>query len=319
MLVDKYQRKIDYVRVSVTDRCNFRCIYCNPNSKFEFIPHEEILSFEEIFDFLKILIDSGVSKIRITGGEPLARKGVENLIYLINSYNSKIDLSMTTNGYFLPQMAEILKKNGLKRLNISLDTLKNEKFFQISKIDGLKNVLQGINKALEVGLKVKLNSVCIKKINDDEILQLLDFAKKIGVEIRFIEFMENRFAKNSISGIKSDEILKIISSKFDFEEICLKNGGPARNFILKDGYKFGIIDPHRDDFCDICNKIRISATGVIFPCLFFEEGKSIKEAIRAKNFILAKDILKNVLSQKPQKNMWGESKISDRAFFHTGG
>lgn len=319
MLIDKFQRKIDYVRISVTDRCNFRCLYCNPNSPFKFASHNDILSFEDMFEFVKILIDNGVTKVRITGGEPLARKGVENFVKMINSYSPDIDLAMTTNGYFLPKMCEILAKNGLKRVNISLDTLNQQKFFQITKFDGLNQVLEGIEMALKCGLKVKLNSVCIKNINDDEILDLFNFAKNLNVEIRFIEFMENKYAKNSLTGVKSDEILKKISNHFEFEEIFKKSQSPARNFILKDGYKFGIIDPHRHDFCDVCNKIRISAKGVILPCLFYEEGKSIKEAIKSKNFALAKQILDEILSQKPEKNMWGDDKISDRAFFYTGG
>ncbi len=323
MLIDGHGRVVDYLRVSITERCNFRCKYCMPDKPFEWVPHEKILSFEELFLFIKVAIDEGVKKIRITGGEPLVRKDTDKFIKMISDYASNIDLAMTTNGYFLKDFAKKLKDSGLKRINMSLDTLNKEKAFKLTGKNVLEKVISGFEEALNVGLKVKLNCVALKNFNDDELVSLLEFAKNHGCEIRFIEYMENIHAKNFLKSLKKDEILTILSNKFKFKESVKKLNSPATLFELEDGYKFGIIDPHKHDFCDTCNRIRLSAEGLLIPCLYFEDALSIKEAVRSGDIIKASEILREVLKNKPEKNRWensvNQNEISSRAFYKTGG
>ena len=215
MLIDKFARKIDYLRISVTQRCNFRCRYCMPNTPFDWVPKENILSFEEMFLFVKVAIDRGVKKIRITGGEPLVRKDLDKFIKMISDYAPNIDLALTTNGYFLKNYARALKDAGLKRINMSLDSLRPERAKFIAQRGVLYNVLEGLDAALDAGLKVKLNTVALKGLNEGELVYLLEFAREKGCEIRFIEFMENTHASN-LSGLKSNEILEILRRKFIF-------------------------------------------------------------------------------------------------------
>jgi len=317
MLVDSFNRKIDYIRVSVTSRCNFRCIYCMPNTPFDWDPRENILSYEEMFEFLKLAIDEGVKKIRLTGGEPLIRKDIDKFVKMLYSYKPSLDLALTTNGYYLSEYAKKLKEAGLKRVNISLDSLKEDVAHKIAQKDVLKKVLSGIDEAIKVGLKVKLNSVIMKGINDNEILDLLFFAKEKGVIIRFIEFMENEKAYPNIKRVSADEILKTISTKYDFIE--LEKDNSASRYFKIDNYIFGIIEPHNEDFCKSCNRIRLTAEGFLIPCLFFTQSYSIKEAIRKKDIKKAALILKDVVKNKPEKNDWVEEKVSSRAFYETGG
>lgn len=323
MLIDGHGRRVDYLRISVTERCNFRCRYCMPTTPFEWKPHNEILTYEEMFEFVKVCIDEGVTKIRVTGGEPLVRKETPEFVGMISSYAPDIDLAMTTNGYFLANFAQSLKDSGLKRVNISLDTLVPQKAEYISQKNILHKVLMGIDKALEVGLKVKLNTVALKGINDDEILHLLEFAKSKGAMIRYIEFMENSHAYGDLKGLKKDEILEIVSKKYKINVIGKTPNSPASIFEIDDGYKFGIIDPHKHDFCESCNRLRMSASGVLIPCLYYDEGQSIKEALREHDIKKAVEILRDVLKNKPEKNRWEhnmvDENISARAFYETGG
>ena len=318
MLVDKFDRVIDYIRVSVTSRCNFRCLYCMPNTPFEWEPHENILSYEEMFEFLKLAIDEGVKKIRITGGEPLLRKDLDVFIKMLHDYKPSLDLALTTNGYYLKEYAKILKNAGLKRVNMSIDSLKPEIAAKIAQKDVLNKVLEGLDEALKVGLKVKLNTVVMKEINDNEIINLLEFAKKRKVIIRFIEFMENEKAYPGIKRTDSKEILEKISKKYSFIELP-KDNSASRYYRLNDGYIFGIIEPHNEDFCKSCNRIRLTAEGFLIPCLFFTESYNIKKAIREGDIKKAAEILRDVVANKPEKNDWQEDEVSTRAFWETGG
>jgi len=318
MLIDKYDRKIDYIRVSVTSRCNFRCLYCMPNTPFDWEPHENILRYEEMFEFLKLAIDEGVEKIRLTGGEPLLRKDLDVFIKMLYDYRPSLDLALTTNGYYLPEMAKELKKAGLKRVNISLDSLKTDVANKIAQKDVLDKVLKGIDEALKVGLGVKLNTVVMEGINDGEILDLLEYAKNKNVVIRFIEFMENERAYPGLKRVDSKDILEKISKKYNFKELNRDNSA-SKYFETEDGYKFGIIEPHSDDFCKKCNRIRLTAEGFLIPCLFFTESYNIKEAIRNGDIKKASEILRDVVINKPEKNDWQEDEVSERAFWETGG
>jgi cyclic pyranopterin phosphate synthase len=289
-----------------------------PNTPFEWEPHENILRYEEMFEFLKLAIDEGVKKIRITGGEPLLRKDLDVFVKMLHDYKPELDLALTTNGYYLKEYAKKLKDAGLKRVNMSLDSLKPEVAKKIAQKDMLNKVLQGLDEALNVGLVVKLNTVVMQGINDEEILDLLEFAKKKGVIIRFIEFMENEKAYPGIKRVDSKEILEKIASKYEFEELP-KDNSASRYFKMKDGYVFGIIEPHNEDFCKKCNRIRLTAEGYLIPCLFFTESYNIKEALRKGDIKKAAEILKEVVKNKPEKNDWQDNEISDRAFYETGG
>ena len=323
MLIDGFGRKHDYLRVSVTERCNFRCQYCMPEKPFSWVPKENLLSYEDLFKFIKVGIDEGIKKVRVTGGEPLLRENLDYFIKLISDYKSDIDLALTTNGFLLPQMAQKLKDAGLKRINISLDTLSKERAEKIAKKDVLATVLEGIRKAKEVGLKIKINCVPIKNINDIDIIEVLGFCRKEGFPVRYIEFMENSFAKNSAKGLNSDEILEIISKKYkNITKVPRDTSSPAQYYKLEDGYEFGIIEPHKDDFCASCNRIRLTAEGFLIPCLYFEDAMSIKDAIRNNDIEKAAEILRLVLKNKPEKNKWSnkdDNKVSSRAFYETGG
>ncbi|ALV23843.1 molybdenum cofactor biosynthesis protein A [Campylobacter iguaniorum] len=322
MLIDSYGRVVDYLRVSVTERCNFRCRYCMPEEGIENLGHQSVLSYEEMFEFIKICLDNGVTKIRLTGGEPLVRSGIENFIAMINGYKPGLDLAMTTNGFLLAKKAQALKDAGLKRLNISLDSLDPKKANFLARKDVLEHVLEGIKTACELGFGVKLNTVALKGVNDAELVELMDFAKSCNAQIRYIEFMENSHASGELKGLRKDDILGIIRQKYNLKEITKSPNSPSSLFELEDGYKFGIIDPHKHDFCATCNRLRLSAEGLLIPCLYYEDGKSIREAMRAGDIKKACEILREVIANKPEKNKWendGKGEISSRAFYQTGG
>lgn len=321
MLIDGHGRVVDYLRVSLTERCNFRCQYCMPEKPFSWVSHEDILTYEELFLFIKVAIDEGVKKIRLTGGEPLVRPHIDVLIKMISDYDKSVDLAITSNAYLLEDMAQKLYDVGLRRVNLSLDSLKADVFQKISKIDALPKVLKGIEKAREVGLGVKINMVPLQGINDTEILDVFEYAKEKNMTIRFIEFMENSFAKDTLKGLNKYDIKKIIATKYNFESIGKDGASPASRYQLDDGYIFGIIDPHKHDFCENCNRIRLDAKGMLIPCLYFDQALSIKESLKKGNIKEASEILRTVLKNKPEKNRWNgdESETSSRAFYHTGG
>lgn len=323
MLIDGFGRKHDYLRVSVTERCNFRCQYCMPEKPFSWVPKENLLSYEDLFKFIKAAIDEGIKKVRITGGEPLLREGLDVFIKMVFDYKNDIDLALTTNGFLLPNAAQKLKDAGLKRINISLDSLNPETAKKIAQKDVLKTVLQGIQAADDAGLKIKINCVPIKGINDIDVLNVLEFCKEKGYVVRFIEFMENKHAKDGAKGLNSDEIKAIISKKYpNFKMVPRDTSSPAQYYELEDGFQFGIIEPHKDDFCAACNRIRLTAEGFLIPCLYFEDAMSIKDAVQNDRIDEAVAILKKVLAGKPEKNKWSikdDNEISTRAFYETGG
>jgi cyclic pyranopterin phosphate synthase len=322
MLIDGYGRVVDYLRISVTERCNFRCQYCMPEKPFSWVPKEKIMSYENLFKFVKIAIDNGVNKIRITGGEPLLREDLDIFIKMIHDYKKNIDLALTTNGFLLPKVAQRLKNAGLQRINISLDSLKKEVVHYIAQKDVLDTVLKGVEAACDAGLKVKINTVPMKGVNEVELLDILEYCKSRKFPIRFIEYMENSHANSNLEGFKNKELLAIIRSKYRFKKLERKDSSPAQYYELDDGYQFGIIEPYGDDFCKSCNRIRLTAEGFLIPCLYFEDAMSIKDAIEKNDINQACKILNKVLENKPEKNKWSannNSEISTRAFYETGG
>ena len=323
MLIDGFGRKHDYLRVSVTERCNFRCQYCMPEKPFSWVPKENLLSYEDLFKFIKVSIDEGITKVRITGGEPLLREGLDQFIKMIYDYKNDLDLALTTNGFLLPKVAQKLKDAGLKRINISLDSMTAATAAKIAQKDVLETVLEGIQAADDAGLKIKINCVPIKGINDVDVIEVLDFCKSKGYTVRFIEFMENQHAKDGAKGLNSDEIKAIVAQKYpNFKAVPRDTSSPAQYYELEDGFQFGIIEPHKDDFCAACNRIRLTAEGFLIPCLYFEDEMSIKDAIQSNNIDEAAAILKKVLAGKPEKNKWSskdDNEVSSRAFYQTGG
>lgn len=320
MLRDRFNREVTYLRVSVTERCNFRCRYCMSEKPFSWVPKEQLLSYEELFEFIKIAIDSGIRKIRLTGGEPTTRDNLDELVGMIHTYDPSVDIGLTTNGFLLPAQADKLKKAGLHRVNISLDSLERETLNYIAQKDVLQQVLFGIDAAIKAGLSVKINSVIIRGINDHEILSLFEFAKRIGAQIRYIEYMENSHASNALQGLRSEEIINVLGQSYPFSPIE-KGTGPANLYETSEGYRFGTIEPHRHDFCATCDRLRLTAEGDLIGCLFFEGAQSIKEAIRDNNTIKVAQILEEVVYNKPEKNFWGAEnfEVSSRAFYRTGG
>lgn len=317
MLIDGFGRMIDYLRISVTKNCNFRCKYCMPNTPYEL--YEDLIPLESMLGFLKVAIDLGIKKIRITGGEPLLRKDLSEFIKGIYDYNKNIEIVLTTNGFLLHKYARAFKEAGLRRINVSLDSLKAERVRFISKTDGLETILKGLDEAKSVGLGVKLNMVPLKGVNDDEILTLLDFARENKFLLRYIEYMENSFAHSEIRGLRSDEILNIIKAKYLFKRLQKDNLGPAKIYELEDSSVFGIIAPHNDDFCVSCNRIRLTAEGVLCPCLYFQDSINAREAIESGDKEAMRQILIQAVTNKPEKNKWQNNEHSSRAFYQTGG
>jgi len=321
MLIDGFGRKVNYLRISVTERCNFRCQYCMPEKPFSWVPRENLLSFEELFSFVRVAIDEGIDKIRITGGEPLLREDLDRFVEMIHNHKPDIDLAITTNGYLLGEVAERLKEAGLKRANVSVDSLKPEVAAKIAQKDVLDKVLVGVEKALEVGLKVKINMVPLKGINEDEIVDVMEYAKARGMTVRYIEYMENVHAKAGLKGLSGKEILSKVKEKYRIHKVGREGSSPAFNYLTDDGYKFGVIDPHKHDFCENCNRIRLTAEGFLIPCLYFDEAMSIREAVKKGDIEGASEVLREVLRNKPEKNRWSEEhgEESSRAFYETGG
>lgn len=287
MLTDRFDRVIDYLRISVTDRCNLRCKYC-VDGQFPFIPHEEILRYEEIIRFVRIVAGLGVKKIRLTGGEPLSRRGIPFLIKEIGSIPGIEDIAITTNGVFLGRQLPELMEAGLKRVNISLDTMKRDRFAYITGVDAFDEVLKSIKMSVKSGLNpVKINTVIIQDFNDDEILDFAKLAKTRNVEIRFIEFMPfgNSDLWHSAHIITSTEIEEIIGKKYVITPLPRSRKGPegpARVFHIKGGVgRIGFISPISTHICHRCNRIRLTAQGTIKPCLFADEEYDVKSMLRS--------------------------------------
>jgi len=285
-LIDNFGREISYLRVSITDRCNYRCIYCQPERQFEFIPHEEILRYEEIVEIVQEAVELGITKVRITGGEPLVREGIVDFIRQLKKIDKLEDISLTTNGFFLSEYAEKLKAAGLNRVNISLDSLQEEKYRRIARAGSLKKVLKGIDSAFKAGLlPIKINTVVMKGINDDEIDDFVKLALLRPLNIRFIELMpsgeevikefKNKFI--SVQKIKEKLIKKYLLRPI---KISTSNG-PAKYFQIEGGKgTVGFINALSQHFCKTCNRIRLTSEGKLRPCLFSNKEIDIKSEIR---------------------------------------
>lgn len=303
MLVDRFERVIDYVRISITDRCNLRCVYC-VDGEFPFISHDQILSYEEILRLVRILAQLGVRKVRLTGGEPLIRRNIAFLIKQIGAVPGIQDLSLTTNGVLLSEYAVILKDAGLKRINISLDSLRRDRFERITGLDLFDKVFRGIEKALEVGFDpVKINTVIIRGFNEDEILDFVNLAIQKGLNVRFIEFMPFGSIWQREKIVTSEEIRRTIEEKFALEESENRGNGPAKVYKLRGARaEVGFISPLSSHICALCNRIRITARGGLRACLFSDEEIDLKPFLRdPRDDQAIRDLVRQVISRKPQR------------------
>jgi len=285
MTVDALGRAMRDLRVSVTDRCNFRCSYCMPFDEYTWIERNQVLSFEEIVRVVGIFEGLGVRKVRLTGGEPLVRRDLDQLIQRINSHYATLDLSLTTNGALLGTQAASLYAAGLRRINVSLDTLRPDRFRQITKRGDLQEVLAGIEAAKRSGMSpIKINAVIIRGTNDDEILDLVRYARNNQFEMRFIEYMDVGNANNWTldKTITKREILDTVHAEFPVREIGRANGSaPAIDYAFLDGSgEIGIIGSVTEPFCSSCTRVRLTADGKLVTCLFSESGIDIKGLLR---------------------------------------
>ncbi len=283
---DSYNRPIEYLRISVTDRCNLRCVYCMPEEGVAELAHAEVLSYEEIARLARVIVGLGVTKLRLTGGEPLARKGLEQLVAMLAAIPGVQDLSMTTNGTLLAARAEALSRAGLRRVNVSLDTLRPERFRAMTRRGRLEDVLDGIAAARQAGLTpIKINVVVIRGLNDDEVLDLARRTVEDGWNVRFIEVMplapDPMWAHDGL--VPSAEIRARIEAAFGpLTPVDGDGAGPARYYRLATSNgTLGFISPLSEHFCTRCNRLRLTANGQLMPCLMSEQAIDLRSVLRS--------------------------------------
>jgi len=286
MARDAYNRPVKDLRISVTDRCNFRCTYCMPMEEYVWIDRHEILTFEEITRLARLFVDLGVEKIRITGGEPLVRKDLHRLIDMLRALDGDLDLCLTTNASLLCDQIDDLAAAGLKRINVSIDTLDPEKFKLITKRGDLEKVIEGLFAAKRAGLgRIKINAVIERGLNDDDILPLVEFARENGFAMRFIEYMDVGNANNWISEkiVSKKEILEKINERFPLREVGRDNGtAPSVDYEFIDGGgDVGVIASVTEPFCATCTRARLTADGKLVTCLFSTQGHDLKSLMRS--------------------------------------
>jgi len=284
-LKDRKGRVAKKLRISVTDRCNFACLFCMPEKdKISWIPQREILDFDEIERIARILASLGVEKVRITGGEPLLRRDLDHLVGALSSIEGIRSIDMTTNGWHLEGKARALKEAGLRGVTVSLHSLRNDRFAKISGLDALPRVLRGIDRALDVGLRpVKINSVAIRGYNDDEIVELVEYARERRISIRFIEFMplDGLGIWSSGSVVSGKEIVEKVSGRHPLVPHGRGTGETSSLWRFADGRgDLGLITPMSDPFCDDCDRIRLTADGKLLSCLFDTEFHDIRRLVR---------------------------------------
>lgn len=325
-LSDSFQRPIDYLRISVTDRCNLRCIYCMPAEGVCLMSHGDILSYEEIYTIAEAAAELGISKVRITGGEPLVRAGLSNLVQMLAQIDGIDDISLTTNGILLARYATGLKQAGLRRVNVSLDTLKPDKFEYITRGGNLDDVLKGVEVARVVGLNpIKINVVVMSGINDDE---LLDFAAKTiteGWHVRFIEFMPllggDTTASLFVSVSDMRQRLEVLGELEPYYSLKMGNG-PAKYFHLPQAKgTIGFITPVSEHFCFHCNRLRLTADGKLRLCLLSEEEIDLRQPLHSSvSSTELKRLIKEAVARKPLRHHLAEGSVpQDRPFSQVGG
>lgn len=315
LLMDRFGRMHDYLRISVTDRCNLRCVYCMPEEGMEFEPDEKLLTFEEITEVVRVLAGLGVRKLRLTGGEPLVRKNLEQLIGMLSQIPGIEDIALTTNGIYFASRAEKLRAAGLTRINISLDSLKADRFSLITRGGDIRRVLDSIEEAYRVGITpIKLNVVLMKGINDDEIEDFLQMTIDRPIQVRFIEYMP--------IGHHDEDWKSRYLSLTTVMDRCKEKGwnatasdavygnGPSQNFRIDGALgSFGLIHPISDHFCETCNRLRITADGNVKPCLYWSDEFNVRKYIGDDSAV--EDLFFRALDIKPQNHEMAQALMNE--------
>ena len=314
-LIDPFGRHVNYLRVSVTDRCDFRCVYCMAEN-MTFLPRQDLLTLEELDRVCSAFIAQGVRKLRLTGGEPLVRKGIMTLVESLSRHlksGALDELTLTTNGSQLAKYARELAQHGVKRINVSVDTLDEKKFREITRWGELSKVLDGVKAAQDAGIHVKINAVALKGVNEHEIPSMVRWCHEQNTDLTLIETMP----LGDIDGDRTDQYLPLsvvraqLMEQFTLEDIPYKTGGPARYVRVKEtGGRIGFITPLTNNFCESCNRVRLTCTGTLFMCLGQEDAADLRKPLRASegDELLNQTILE-AISRKPK----GHDFIIDRA------
>ena len=314
VLIDPFGRHVSYLRVSVTDRCDFRCVYCM-SEHMTFLPRKDLLTLEELDRLCSVFIDKGVRKIRLTGGEPLVRKNILSLIEALSRHlksGALDELTLTTNGSQLPRFAQRLADAGVKRVNVSLDTLDPTRFKAITRWAELKQVTDGIDAALAAGLKVKLNAVALKGVNEHEIDDLIRFAHGKGMDLTLIETMP----MGEIDGQRADQYLPLsvvrarLMDNWTLEDIPYRTGGPASYVRVREtGGRLGFITPLTHNFCESCNRVRLTCTGTLYMCLGQDDAADLRAPLRASD---DNDLVSRAIDEAITRKPKGHDFIIDR-------
>jgi cyclic pyranopterin phosphate synthase len=304
-LQDRFGRQVDYLRLSVTDRCDFRCVYCMAED-MTFLPRRDILSLEQLYDIGAAFVQLGVTKIRLTGGEPLVRRNVLSLVERLASLDGLEQLNMTSNGAQLDRYAEPLYRAGLTGINISLDSLREDRFKELTRVGELSKVLAGIDAAKAAGFeRIKLNAVIMNGRNDDEILDLVDFARDRHVDISFIEEMPLGHISEhdrALSFCSSDEIHRRIHARYPLTASAETSGGPSRYYRMADSAsRVGLISPHSHNFCHLCNRVRLTVEGRLLLCLGNEYSVDLKSVLENQPEQLQQRII-DAMDIKPERH-----------------
>ena len=284
-VVDTFDRPLKSLRLSVTDRCNLRCTYCMPEQDYVWLPREDVLTHEEMAGLTGYFTDLGVDRVRLTGGEPLLRRDLPRLVYLLLQNRRLKDIALTTNGILLADQAEALYEAGLHRITVSLDTLRPERFLQLTRRDEFGRVVEGIKSVSRAGFTgLKLDTVAIRGFNDDELVSLIEFGKQVQAEVRFIEYMDvggaNEWTQDKV--FSRAAMLALLSERYGtIEPMPERGAAPAQRFLLPDGTTFGIIPSTTTPFCATCDRSRVTADGMWYRCLYATTGTDLRKALRA--------------------------------------
>ncbi len=325
-LIDGFGRRIDYVRLSVTDRCDLRCVYCMPE-RMRFLPRADLLSIDELAELGGILIGSGVRRIRLTGGEPLVRPGVLDLVGRLGAWLGRglDELTLTTNGTRLAGAAEALADAGVQRINVSLDSRDPERFRAITRGGDLARVLDGIDAAVAAGLRVKINMVALKGLNEDEIADMLVWCGARGFDLSLIETMPLGLVEEDRTDryLPLPEVRAALEKRFTLTPSAHRTGGPSRYFdVAETGGRIGFITPLTRNFCATCNRVRVTATGTLYPCLGHARKVELRDPLRAGDQAAVQTALDQALAAKPQAHDFDIARPSPAVARHmsvTGG
>jgi GTP 3',8-cyclase len=305
-LIDGFGRRINYVRMSVTDRCDLRCRYCMAE-RMQFLPKREILALEEVAQLAEIFVDRGVKRIRLTGGEPLVRRGILDLVGWIGQRigNGLEELTITTNGTRLEHCASQLYKAGVRRVNVSLDSRRPDRFGHITRGGDLRQVLRGITAARDAGLSVKINMVALAKLNEDEIEDMLLWCASEGLDLTLIETMPLGEVEEDRTShyLPLDKVRRALEQRYELTPSLRRTGGPARYYEIANlGVRLGFITPLTQNFCDGCNRIRVAATGTVYGCLGHDQKVELRQTLREGGHAAVNALIDRVLAGKPRRH-----------------